>query len=134
MERIHFMSDKSHIYKITIITLVLFIPLNAFADDFESCNSLIDNDGDNVPENIPYSHTDFSYCNLIGISLNERNLINADFEGANLSGAKLTGSNLQNANFDNAILYGTDLKSTNLENASKIISWPKPFARNLDFP
>ena len=73
MERIHFMSDKSHIYKITIITLVLFIPLNAFADDFESCNSLIDNDGDNVPENIPYSHTDFSYCNLIGITLNDRN-------------------------------------------------------------
>ena len=109
---------KSYLYKITIIALVLFIPLNVFADDFKSCTSLIDNDGDNVPENIPYFHNDFSYCDLIGITLNDRDLIDADFEGANLSGAKLTGSNLENANFNNAIMYGTDLKSANLENAS----------------
>ena len=32
MERIYLITDKSYIYKITIIALVLFIPLNVFSD------------------------------------------------------------------------------------------------------
>ena len=106
--------DKYHLYKITIIALFLFIPLTAFSEDLNKCNSLIDSNGDNIPEKFPYGHTDFSYCNLIGIELNDIDIINANFEGADLSGAYLYGSNLQNANFDSAILYGTNLQSTNL--------------------
>ena len=105
-------------YQIAIIILFLFIPLTAFSEDPNKCNSLIDNNGDNIPEKIPNGHVDFSYCNLIGMELNDMDIINANFEGADLSGAYLYGSNLQNANFNNAILYGTNLQATNLENAS----------------
>ena len=121
--------DKSYLYKITIIALVLFIPSNVFSDDLNNCSSLIDSNSDNISEmfqimntdfteNTHIGHVDFSYCNLIGVNLTNVNIINANFEGADLSGANLYSANLQNANFNNAILYGTNLKSTSLINAS----------------
>ena len=63
--------DKFSMYKIAIITLFLFIPLTAFSEDLNKCNSLIDSNGDNIPEKFPHEHVDFSYCNLIGIELND---------------------------------------------------------------
>ncbi len=37
---------------IAIILLILFIPITVFAEDFNKCSSLIDNNGDNIPEKI----------------------------------------------------------------------------------
>ena len=100
-------------YKIFLISILIFIPLTAFSEESEICSSFIDTNGDSIPEKIPSTHRDFSYCNLIGFQLSNRNLSNASFVGADISGSYFFGSNLQNVNFENSTSYGTNFQSTN---------------------
>ena len=70
---------KKLVFTITVILFMLVIPITVFAEDFNKCSSLIDNNGDNIPEKIPSGHLDFSYCDLNGNDLSEKNLIESNF-------------------------------------------------------
>ena len=79
-------------YKILIIVLLFFLPLSSFSENSEICSLTIENSEYISSSNIPSTHTDFSYCNLVGIELNDRDLSNANFFAADLSGAYFYGS------------------------------------------
>ncbi len=98
------------------IILLFFLPLTVFADSPEKCSLDMEINQDQILINKKYKLLDFSYCELIGITLNDLDLKNTNFTGSNLSGSNLHGSNFENANFNNAILYGTNFQSSNLEN------------------
>lgn len=60
---------------------------------------------------------DFSYANLQGVDLSERDLSNTDFSNANLQGVYLMASRLCNANLSGANLtplYYEGIKYTNI--------------------
>jgi Pentapeptide repeats (8 copies) len=56
-------------------------------------------------------------CDLSGIDLSRKKLVNADLQAANLVGAKLVGTNLTGAKLGGANLTGADLTNTNLTQA-----------------
>ncbi len=56
-------------------------------------------------------------CDLSGVDLSRKQLVNADLQAANLVGAKLAGANLTGAKLGGANLTGADLTSTNLSGA-----------------
>jgi hypothetical protein len=56
-------------------------------------------------------------CDLSGVNLNGKKLINADLRAANLVGANLSGTNLTGAKLDGANLVGANLVGTNLSGA-----------------
>jgi Pentapeptide repeats (8 copies) len=56
-------------------------------------------------------------CDLSGVDLSRKQLVNADLQAANLVGAKLTSTNLTGAKLGGANLTGADLSNTNLSQA-----------------
>ena len=82
-------------YFFILFLLIFIIPLNAYAEELTFCNPQIDKNGDGYPDKlVPEIGVDWSYCNLIGVELIEKDLSNANLVGADLSGANLFGSNL----------------------------------------
>ncbi len=57
-------------------------------------------------------------CDLSGIDLSNKKLINADLQAANLIGANLTGTNFANANLGGANLTGSNVTNTNFTGAT----------------
>jgi uncharacterized protein YjbI with pentapeptide repeats len=56
-------------------------------------------------------------CDLNGVDLRGKKLVNADLQAANLAGADLTGTNLTNANLDGANLIDATLTNANFTGA-----------------
>ena len=83
---------------------VIITTTNSFAEDQKICSLEIDHNGDSIPDVFPNGHLDFSFCDLKGVDMSNRNLVGANFENANLSGAYFFESDLKNSNF-NEMLY-----------------------------
>ena len=92
-------------YFYIVLLLVFIIPLNAYAEELTSCNPQIDKNGDGYPDKIiPQVGVDWSYCNLIGIELIDKDLSNANLVGADLSSSSVANANLLLADLTNADL------------------------------
>ena len=72
---------------IVFAMFVIITTTNSFAEDQKICSLEIDHNGDSIPDVFPNDHLDFSFCDLKGVDMSNRNLVGANFENANLSGA-----------------------------------------------
>ena len=79
----------------------------------QNCNTEIDKDGDNVPDNLnPEGQINWSHCTLEGRDLSNRDLSGANLSGANLYGVELDNTDLSGADLSYTVLYKANLANT----------------------
>ena len=89
-----------------------------------NCSPEVDKDDDNIPDNLDIEGPiDWSYCELIGFDLSNRDFSGSYLAGVNLYGSDLSNSDLSGTNLSHAKIYkvnlsNTDLTYTNLSHAN----------------